>query len=76
MVSARASSPFASDHRSMRFVSAVVARSFVGDVPARVVCFLLIDDRPAGLGCGRNSISDQLALNRRGSASLIGGKFP
>jgi hypothetical protein len=40
MVSARASSPFASDHCSMRFVSAV-ARSFVADVPARVVCFFL-----------------------------------
>jgi hypothetical protein len=41
MVSARASSPFASDHCSMRFVSAAVARSFVADVPARVVCFFL-----------------------------------
>ena len=41
MVSARASSPFALDHCSMRFVSAAVARSFVADVPARVVCFFL-----------------------------------
>src|SRR5580700_11146302 len=36
-----ASSPFALDHCSMRFVSAAVARSFVADVPAPVVCFFL-----------------------------------
>ena len=41
MVSARASLSFASDHCSMRFVSAAVAGSFVADVPARVVCFFL-----------------------------------
>jgi hypothetical protein len=33
--------PIALDHCSMRFVSAAVARSFVADVPARVVCFFL-----------------------------------
>src|SRR5580704_4528158 len=36
-----ASSPFAIDHCSMRFVSAADARSFVADVPAPVVCFFL-----------------------------------
>jgi hypothetical protein len=41
MVSARASSPFALDHCSMRFVSAALSRIFVADVPARVVCFFL-----------------------------------